>query len=327
MSLVSHQGDGRGLIIMELTCIEVEGALYQPDKIIALENFWIIPATKKAGALKLEQCKVIFASHMNKRDMLPELNLFIFCYQFLFLRSAMYFYCSIQQSLSIFKETGTDINEIADKIFKKYETGGGLKLSFDEIDTFHSQLPNKINFTEFHNCFIKKYNEDDNFRNIIDLFLYTIGSKPKYYDNIFQKVSQLQTIFEAILGKPEQEILACGMEHNKEDWKPFLTKKLKEKGIENENEIDLIIKIKSILNWSARVKYTHYAKQLNTWQKTLEEIKAGTLFSGKSEYTTNFDDILNNTLKVKDWSGIDWENVYYLYQIIIKQLIYIEYLR
>ncbi len=241
---------------MELTCIEVEGALYQPDKIIALESFWIIPATKKAGALKLEQCKVIFASHMNKRDILPELNLFIFCYQFLFLRSAMYFYCSIQQSLSIFKETGTDINEIAEKIFKKYETGGGLKLSFDEIDTFHSQLPNKINFTEFHKCFIKKYNENDNFRNIIDLFLYTIRSKPKYYDNIFQKVSQLQTIFETIMGKPEQVEQACGNKHNKEDWKTFLTRELKKKGIENENEINLIIKIKNTLNWSARVKYT-----------------------------------------------------------------------
>lgn len=312
---------------MDLTCIELGGALYQPEKIISLDNIWIIPATKNAGALELGQCKLILASQMNKKDMLPKVNLFIFCYQLLFLRSAIYFYCSLQQSLLTFVESGKDINEIADKIFKKYETGGFLKLSFDEIDTFHTQLPNKINFSKFHNCFITKYNKDDNFRNIIDLFLYTIGSKPKYYDNIFQKVSQLQTIFEAILGKPEQEVQACGKEHNKEDWKPFLIRKLQEKGIESKNEIDLIIKIKSILNWSARVKYTHDAKQLNTWHKTLEEIKAGTHFSGKSEYTTNFDDIVNNTLKVKDWAGIDWENVYYLYQIIIKQLIYLEYLR
>ncbi|MBI5056507.1 MAG: hypothetical protein HZB61_07835 [Nitrospirae bacterium] len=155
---------------MELNCIEVTGALYQPDKAIELKNFWIIPATKKVGALKLSQCKLIIASEMNNKEIRPRLNLFIFCYQFLFLRSDIYFFSSIQQGLSIFKETGANINEVTEKLCKKYETGGGLKISFDEIDTFHSQLPNKINFTEFHNCFIKKYNEDDNFRNIIDLF-------------------------------------------------------------------------------------------------------------------------------------------------------------
>ncbi len=312
---------------MNLTCIEVGGALYQPDKVGSLGDIWLIPAAQNTGALELGQCKLILAFQMNEKDMLPEVNLFIFCYQVVFLRSAIYDYCSLQRSLLTFVESGKDIDEIADKIFKKYGTGGALKLSFDEIDTFHTQLPNRINFTEFHNCFIKKYTEDDNFKNIIDLFLHTVGTKHKYYDNIFQKISQLQTIFEAILGKPEQEVQACGKKHNKEDWKPFLTRRLQEKGIINENEIDLIIKIKSILNWSARIKYTHNAKQLNTWQKTLEEIKAGTHFSGKSEYTTNFDDILNNTLKAKDWAGIDWENVYYLYQVIIKQLIYLEYLR
>jgi hypothetical protein len=142
----------------------------------------------------------------------------------------------------------------------------------------------------------------------------------------FKKISQLQTIFETMLGTPEEEIQSCGKKHFKEEWKPFLIQKLKEKGIEDENDIGLIIKIKNILNWSARVKYTHYSKQLNTWRKTLEEIRYGTHFSGESEYTTNFDDILNNTLKVKDWAGIDWYNVCFLYQAIIKQLIYLEYL-
>jgi hypothetical protein len=52
------------------------------------------------------------------------------------------------------------------------------------------------------------------------------------------------------------------------------------------------------------VTLSSYSKQLNTWGKTLEEIRYGTHFSGESEYTTNFDDILNNTLKVKDWAGI-----------------------
>ncbi len=310
---------------MDFTCIEIEGALYLPESVFSIGSLWIIPATNNAGALHLGDCKLILVSQTSKGDLLREVNRFIFCYQFLFLRSAVYSYCSLQQSFSTFIESGEDIHEIVDKIYKKYGTGGPLKLAFNEIDTFHTQLPNKINFLEFYSCFLKKYNENDNFRNIIDLFLYTIGSKPKFYNNIFQKISQLQTVFETIVGKPEEEKQACGKNHFKEEWKPFLTRKLRDRGFEN-NDIDLMIKIKNTLNWSARVKYTHYSKQLNTWQKTIEELKTGAHFmSGKSEYRTNFNDILDNSLKVKDWAGIDWESVYFIYQIIIKRLIYSEY--
>ena len=159
--------------------------------------------------------------------------------------------------------------------------------------------------------------------------LYIVDTCVKWiapYNNLFQKISQLQTVFETILGRPEQEIQSCGKEHNKEDWKSFLTRELKKKGIENENEINLIIKIKNTLNWSARVKYTHYAQQLNTSQLFMKDIKNGR-FNSQSTYTTNFENILNGKLKEKDWAGIDWENVYYFYQTIIKRLIYIEYLK
>ena len=311
---------------MKFTCIEIQGAIYQPEHILSLGKFWIISATKNAAVLPLGEFKVILASQMGKLDILTEVKRFMLCYQYLFLRSEVYSFCSLQQDLPSFIENGKDINDIADKIYKKYGADGPIKLAFNDIDTFHTQLPNKISFVEFYNCFIKKYCEDDNFRNIIDLFLYTIGSKPKYYNNLFHKISQLQTVFETILGRPEQEIQSCGKEHNKEDWKPFLTRELKKKGIENENEINLIIKIKNTLNWSARVKYTHYAQQLNTSQLFMKNIKNGR-FNGQSTYTTNFENILNGKLKEKDWAGIDWENVYYFYQTIIKRLIYIGYLK
>ncbi len=258
------------------------------------------------------------------RSFFIESKIFIFFYQFLFLRSDVYYCSSLNHDFPYFVESGKDIRKIADNIHNKYETGRLLNISFAEIDSFYTELPCKINFAKFYSHFTKKYDKDDNFRNIIDLFLYTIGSKHKYYNNIFQKISQLQTIFETILGTPEEEIQSCGKKHFKEDWKPFLARKLKEKGIGDDKNIDLIIKIKNKLNWSARVKYTHYSKQLDTWKKTLEEIKYGTHFSEKSEYKTNFDDILSNTLKVKDWAGIDCDSVYYLYQVIIKQLIFLE---
>jgi hypothetical protein len=313
---------------MDITCIEVEGATYQPEDIFPLDNFWIIPATKNASAWEEKQRKVIIASQYECKhigDILVEANIFIFCYQFLFLQSGVYCCTSFHPVCPYFIESGTDINAIADNISKKYETDGSPKISFAKIDTFYTQLSHKINFATFYNRFIEKYNNDDNFRNIIDLFLYTVGSRHKYYNNVFQKISQLQTIFETMLGTPDEEKQSCGKRHFKEEWKSFLTRKLKEKGIEDENDIDLIIKIKNILNWSARVKYTHYSKQLNTWQKTLDEIRYGAHSNEGSEYTTKFDDILNNTLKVKDWAGIDWDNVCFLYQVIIKHLIYLEY--
>jgi hypothetical protein len=311
---------------MKFKCIEIQGALYQPEHILSLGKFWTISATKNAAALPLEEFKVILASKMGKLDILTEVKRFILCYQYLFLRSEVYSVCSLQKDFPSFIENGKDINDIADKIYKKYGADGPIKLAFNDIDTFHTQLPDKISFVEFYNCFIKKYCEDDNFRNIIDLFLYTIGSKPKYYNNLFQKISQLQTVFETILGRPEQEIQSCGKKHNKENWKSFLTRELIKKGIENENEINLIIKIKNTLNWSARVKYTHYAQQLNTSQLFMKDIKNGR-FNGQSTYTTNFENILNGKLKEKDWAGLDWENVYSFYQTIIKRLIYIEYLK
>ena len=311
---------------MKFTCIEIQGAIYQPEHILSFGKFWIIAATKNAAVLPLGKFKVILVSQMGKLDILTEVKRFMLCYQYLFLRSEVYSFCSLQQDLPSFIENGKDINDIADKIYKKYGADGPIKLAFNDIDTFHTQLPNKISFVELYNCFIKKYCEDDNFRNIIDLFLYTIGLKPKYYNNLFHKISQLQTVFETILGRPEQEIQSCGKEHNKEDWKPFLTRELKNTGIENENEINLIIKIKKTLNWSARVKYTHYAQQLNTPQLIMKNIKNGR-FEGQSTYTTNFENILNGKLKEKAWTGIDWENVYYFYQTIIKRLIYIGYLK
>jgi len=308
--------------LMDFTCIEIKGAAYQPLNIFPLGSFQIIPATEDNGVLKIEELKIILISEKQMKDLRLEVKLFVFCYQFLFLVSDVYYFCSLPGNPITFSESSRDINDAS----KKYKRSGPHKVNFNKIDIFYTKLSNKIKFQVFYKEFSEKYLKNDSFKNIIDLYLYTIGSKPKFYDNIFQKISQLQTIFETILGTPEEEVLSCGKRHYKEDWKPFLTKKLKEKGISNE-EANLIIKIKNILNWSARVKYTHYSKQLSTWQKTLEEIKTGNLHEGKSEYTTDFEKIMNKTLKTKNWTGLDWENVYYLYQTIVKQLIFQEYFK
>lgn len=310
---------------MNFTCIELSGATYVPENIFPINNSWIIPATKNTAVLQMSDCKIILI--LDEQGAMNEIEIrrFIFVYQFLFRISEIYdFFTSTKKAIS-FIENGNKIDEIAQEINKKYSNGGCVKLPFDKIDTFYTGLPIQINFGEFYSRFVQKYDQDDNLKNIIDLFLYTIGSRHKLYENLFQKISQLQSVFETIVGKPKEKILSCGKSHFEEDWRPFLEKKLKEKGIQDMNEIALILKIKNTLNWAARVKYTHSCEQFNSNQKSLEEIKTGNHFTGKSEYTTNFADILSGALKVNDWAGLDWENVYQLYSIIIKRLIYLEY--
>ena len=107
----------------------------------------------------------------------------------------------------------------------------------------------------------------------------------------------------------------------------FEEAELTEKGLTNEDENSLIIKIKTMLNRGSRVKYIHHSAQLNTWQKTIEEIKTGNCHhKDKHTYTTNFEDILKEELKIDEWSALDWENVFSLYQTIIKRIIFSEYL-
>lgn len=304
---------------MDLICIELKGAVYQLENIFQLDNFWIIPATKNTGALGLNECKVILASEKGINDALTEAKFFVFCYQFLFPISEVYHFLSLPHNPFTFTESGKDINDIAEKIYKKYETGGACKINFNEIDTFSSKLPYIINFEEFYNLFIENYNKDDDFKNIIDLFLFTIGSRHKFYDNVFQKMAQLQTIFETIMGTPEQEKLACGKYHYKEEWRPFLERKLAEKEIRGKNEIDLIIQIKNSLNREARVKYAHNSKQMNVWEKTLEDCKTGNHTTGEF--------VVANIIKKRNKTGQDWENLYYTYLTIIKLLIYLEYFK
>lgn len=304
---------------MNYTCIELKGALYQPEDIYELNDSWIIPATEGKSVSEIKNLKLIHVRSKNEID----IN-FIFSYQFLFLKSNIYYWNSLPQRPKLFQETKRDLNSIV----KKYQHNGGFKIDFDKIDIFHTNLPIEINFKEFFNVYIEKYKTDGKFNNIMDLFLYTIGSHAIYYNNIFQKIAQLQTVFETITGNPEsKQCPKCKRDRYVEEWKPYLTKRLSEKGIISQNEIDLMITIKMLLNNQSRVRYIHHSSQLNTWQKTLHEIKTGDYHhKGEESYSTNLDDILTKRLKANSWSGLDWENVYSLYGTLVKRLIFFEYL-
>lgn len=279
---------------MTFSCIEMEGILYQPEIPFQLNNFFAIPATNDSLVSEYDNQKIILISEDKIKG-----TYFIFCYQFLFSMSTVYYNCSLPGKPRFFEENG-DINDIV----KKYKLDGGFKINFNEIDTFYTGLPDKIKFEKFFNDFVIEYEKNGGFKNIIDLFLYAIGHNStfgtghKFYDNIFQKITQLQTIFETITGNPEEEMcLVCERNKYTESWEDFLTKKLGSIGITDQNEIDLIIKIKTLLNKESRVKYVHNSAQLDIRRKIWEDIK-----NNNNHYLKDF---LNEALKTKEWSALD----------------------
>lgn len=301
---------------MKITCVELEGATYQPDNIFQIKDFWIIPTTKKLSIFHNSDLKLLLLFESK-----PHYQYFVFCYQFLFLKSSIYNGASLHEKPRVFNEDGT-----VDEIAKKHITTDGITINFEKIETFYTDLDPEINFSVFYNDFVLLYQHNDVFKDIIDLFLYTSGTEHKFYNNIFQKISNLQTIFETLTGQPDSKKCSeCGCGKYAQTWDVFLKEKLKEKGIDND-WIALTVKIKGLLNKGGRNKFIHSSKQMSTRQKMLEEIQTGDYhYKDKKTYTTNLNDILTDKLKMEKWAALDWENVFSLYKIIIKRLIYLEY--
>jgi len=308
-------------------CIELEGAIYQPKDSLRFINYWIIPACKNSAALSTKDCKLVLVAEEKTKNIETSIYFFVLCYQLLFLKSDIYNLYDTEPKPKEFIESGQNINEIEQNIRVRYGSGiAPLAIDFNQIDSFHTGLPHPVKFKSIYDHFVEEYEKDEDFRNIITLFLFTVGTKYKLYRNIFQKISQLQTIYETILGVPNsKQCDKCGKDRYIETWQNFQKRRLKEKGIEDKKDIDLIIKIKNTLNNVARVKYIHSSQGLDTWQKLLREITDGTHSRGNSVYSTN----LNNILSVDSnkWTSIDWDNIYIFYQYIVKLLIYLEYFK
>jgi len=301
-------------------CYKLDGAIFNPQEKFKLNDFWVIPANKNLKSFKPEDTGLILVFQDKN-----ESKLFLFCYQFLFDMSDVYFLSLLQEKENPFSELGKNIDEIAEKINKEYGRNKILEINFEEITFLHSGLHKKINFVSFYNEFIKKYKEIDEFKNIIDLYLYTICSRNRYYDNLYQKIASLQTIFETIVGRPKQKKLSCDFFHNEEEWSCFLNRKLKDNGFNNEKEIELFIKIKLKLSRNARVKYIHNSRQLDVNKKFLEEIRNSSISKEKRQDANSLDDLLKKNPNL--WSSLDWGLAYEAYKRMIKQLIYFTYFK
>ena len=320
---------------MNFKCIELEGCLFQPKSIIEFNNYWIISACKKAKSLTPKDMKLIlsYSDHIKIKEN-KQIDFFVLCYEFLFPGMSIYSWYSTVQNYNSFFISGLNIDDVETEIKKRYATQGGIAIDFNRISACHTNLPDEINFKSFHDRFIDRYESENKFKEIIMLFLYTIGFKHKLYDNILQKIAQLQTIFETLLDKPQKsKCNKCGMEKNIEPWDQYLTKKLNEYNTINQEEISLIIKVKTTLNSLARVKYIHHSKYLNTPEKMTADLLSGRydkkVYSKSVYYVPDLNGILKKK-NDKEWQAADaadWDHIFYIYQNIVKKIIYLMFLR
>ena len=220
---------------MNYKCTELQGATYQPKDSLKFNDYWIIPAWKNASVWQTTDSKLVFLAEEKTANIEDSIYFFVLCYQFIFLRSDIYHYYNAGLNPKGFAENGENFKEIEQKIRMRYTSSdvGCLAPDFNQIDIFHTGLPHPVNFKYIYDHFVELYEKDGIFKDVITLFLDTVGTKHRVYDNIFQQISQLQIIFETILGMPETtKCEACGRIRYVETWTEFQKKKLKEQGID-----------------------------------------------------------------------------------------------
>ena len=313
---------------MNYVCSELQGALYQPKEFVEIDDCWVISACKDSPLLTVSDLKLIFVHRgelKNSKGPLVE-YLFVYCYQFLFcLHSHMYKYYSLRllNNNKPFILNGVDISDVEKQVKVQHtQKDTSLIKNFAELPgEYCTLLPSVVNFKEFYGKFKDLFTNDKQFKEIVTLYCETTNGLSPLYDNVLQKMAQLQTIFETLIGVPSSTKCGlCGTDHYNEDWETFLGRQLKEYGITNLDDIHLIVKIKTTLNKIARVKYVHYAKYFNPneLQNIAMEIRDG-------KYSDNNISV-NQILETKPelWRIIDWNNVYMAYSVLVRNLMYLK---
>jgi hypothetical protein len=318
---------------MIFKCSELQGANFQPRDLLKIDNCWIIPAFNGAPMSTMLDHKLIFVYQKETPDYdrYFEEYLFVCCYQFLFFVYSHIYKCfslSRHYPLNSFILNGSDISDIEKQIQNKYGQQDAVywkefSIDFTNIDgPFHTNLPISVNFQDFYRKFMELFKKDNEFKEIVTLFCETVNGVKPLYNNVLQQITQLQTIFETLIGSPKSSKCSrCGMNYYVEDWDQFIESHLKEYKIISTDDINLIKIIKTTLNKVARREYVHNAKYYNPYE--LKNIWVDFQTEGNSIYTTDISQVLGQ--KSNSWKGIDWINIYMFYQLCVRNVIYSKY--
>lgn len=313
---------------MNYICSELQGATYQPRELLEVDNCWIIPACKDNPVLTMSDLKLVFTYQENIEKINgPSIEyLFVYCYQFLFCAySNIYQFYSLRylNNYKPFNLNGENIGDIEKQIKSIYLLKGNRFVkNFNNLESEYCTFsPFTVNFQEFYIKFTELFKNDNKFKEIVMLFCETINGYRPLYNNVLQQITQLQTIFETLTGKPsEEKCNYCKISHYVESWEIFLERHMKDYGYEPE-DIRMIIKIKGVLNTIARVKYVHNSKYYNPYE--IKNLIIDTQTGEKPENDLSVNQIINK--KSDSWRGIDWINLYNSYLIIVRNLIYMKF--
>ena len=317
---------------MIFKCSELQGALYQPKEPLKIANCWIISAFNGAPVSTMLDHKLVFVyqEETPNYDKYFEEYLFVCCYQFLFFGYSNIYRCfslSRYYPLKSFTLNGSDISDIEQQIRNKYGLKDTLSWEYSSIDftnidgPFRTSLPFTVNFQDFYGKFMDLYKKDNKFKEIVTLFCETVDGVHPLYNNVLQQITQLQTIFETLIGNPKSlKCNQCGQNYSIEDWDQFMESHLKDYKLISPNDINLIKRIKKTLNAVARREYVHNAKYYDPSE--LQNLWVD-LPEGQPSYTTDISQVLRQN--TKSWKGIDWTNIYVVYQLCVRNLIYSKY--
>ena len=249
--------------------------------------------------------------------------MFILAFDFLFNSSSIYQdYISFRMASGFPEIKSMDCQLLnQNKVYAQKD----IDIDFETIDPFYTGLSARLNFKDYFEDFLKKYDSETQFRDLVDLYLFVKNLNNPFYENLFLKLSLLHTIFDALVGKPKEiRCNECRKESFSQTWKVFLTNKLSKFGFD-EDFCDLLVSIRlKVVNRQARVPFVHRAEQYSSSKELFKEFRDGQFGNyGKNEICELLNKIQVPENKNIEPSSMDWLTIFGIYQKSMKDLIWL----
>lgn len=311
---------------MEYRCFELCGCTYLPKCSFSAGNLFVIPTTPHSPpdspvVIDVPQMKLIVCSKLKDlQSAVDETSKFAFFYQLLFFGSWVYklLAAKLLNSYEGFIVECSGEAEL-ESIIRKSAHPPSLALleGFPLIKGNICQLDREVDFINFYNKFTNAFEQKKDFREQVRLFLHICGEVDPFYGNRFQQILGLRAILEKLLGAPsEVKCCWCKRSHPTESTNEYWEKKLtKEFEIPSE-DASLIIELDKAMR-SPRNKFGHSCKYFHESELFWQEIVDRNTSSEEQNLTVQ--EVIKKP--TRDWTSLNWTNVYNAYKGVARHLI------
>ena len=137
---------------MKYICTELNGALLQPNEDYNVNGLWLISAPMGGPILQMDDFKLFIVTELkDKNGFYEKKKLFTFCYQFLFLKSEVYYSLSMPHSLQHFVLEEKDITEVSRTIKRRFVKDKILTPRLIDFNNIHKDKTNKFRYLSIQN--------------------------------------------------------------------------------------------------------------------------------------------------------------------------------